>query len=290
MENKSFGGYQTYGNSAYQAAPGATTYQNNGSSAMQKQPQEMGMVGSVPFPVDKSIPGFEINENTVLSPYDEDMFAEETKSKKPIYLAIACSVAALALVGICGFSIFNFSSNRTVTPAEPVAVTTQIVAKDVKDMTQGEKQAIRQAQDLLTSIPYSREHLIEELQDKYYGFSETEATVAVDYLEAEGLVDWNDEAVRWAEILLDGAAYSKDGLMEDLSEGYMAFTKEQAEYAMNYIETNKKADWYAEAKEEAELYVGLFDDVTHDDLVKFLVDGYSFTQKQAEYAAKSVGY
>ncbi|WP_051204974.1 Ltp family lipoprotein [Butyrivibrio sp. VCD2006] len=264
----------------------APTYKSNGNVAY----KEDSAVNDLKL--DKTIHGFIPGENNELYPYEAEIIIEKDDKKKPVFMAaIGASIATVALIGICLGIVGLGSRNHTqVDPVAPVVVTTQVTAKDVKDMTPGEKQAIREAQDQLSSTPYSRAALIDQLTRDYIGYTETEATVAVDYLEAQGLVDWNEECLRWARFIRDGSYYSRQGMYDMLTYVSCGYTPEQAEYAISYLETNKEIDWYEEAKNQAKYLTDIIDYDTKEDLIRSLVEYDNFTEEQAQYAVKNMHF
>ena len=104
-------------------------------------------------------------------------------------------------------------------------------------MTMAQQQAVAQAQSYLNFSAFSRQGLIDQLASQYGGqFEQTDAEYAVKYLEDNGLVDWNEQAVKSAQAYLNVSSFSKDGLIEQLSSEYGGqFTREQAEYAASQV-------------------------------------------------------
>ncbi len=100
-------------------------------------------------------------------------------------------------------------------------------------MTMSQKNAVQAAKDYLAIMSFSRKGLIEQLSSQYGdGYSVSDATYAVDYLEKNGLVDWNEQAKQSAQEYLSIMSFSKKELIEQLSSEYGdGFTREQAEYA-----------------------------------------------------------
>jgi UDP-N-acetylenolpyruvoylglucosamine reductase len=90
------------------------------------------------------------------------------------------------------------------------------------NLTSGQENALRTAEDYLSTSGFSRSGLIEQL--KFEGYSPKDAAFAVDHLN----VDWNEQAARSAEDYLSVSAFSRSSLIEQLEfEGY---TRQQAEY------------------------------------------------------------
>ena len=104
-------------------------------------------------------------------------------------------------------------------------------------MTVSQKNAVQAAKDYLSFMAFSRKGLIEQLSSQYGdGYSVADATYAVDYLEKNGLVDWNEQAKKSAQEYLSIMSFSKQGLIEQLTSDYGdGYTKEQAEYAVRAL-------------------------------------------------------
>ena len=139
---------------------------------------------------------------------------------------------------------------------------------------------------------FSREGLIEQLSSSYgEGFTEEQAITAVSAIEEYGLVDWNDQAVKSAQSYLDFSAFSRNGLIDQLSSEFgEQFTQEQAEYAVTYLENNGLVDWNEQAVKSAQSYLE-FSSFSRQGLIDQLSSEYGeqFTQEQAIYAADQIG-
>ncbi|MCH5642264.1 Ltp family lipoprotein [Gordonia sp. ABSL49_1] len=90
--------------------------------------------------------------------------------------------------------------------------------------TVSQQNAIGKAKEYLAISEFSRSGLIGQL--KYEGFSESDATVAVDSLR----VNWNAQAVKKAKEYLAISSFSHSGLVDQLE--YEGFTSSQAEYGV----------------------------------------------------------
>ncbi|MET9201800.1 Ltp family lipoprotein [Gordonia sp. NPDC003585] len=90
--------------------------------------------------------------------------------------------------------------------------------------TVSQQNAIGKAKEYLDISAFSRSGLIGQL--KYEGFSESDATVAVDSLR----VNWNAQAVKKAKEYLAISSFSHSGLVDQLE--YEGFTSSQAEYGV----------------------------------------------------------
>lgn len=93
--------------------------------------------------------------------------------------------------------------------------------------TLGERNALRQAQNYLRVMAFSREGLIGQLQ--YEGYSLSESTYAVDNCGA----NWYEQAAKKAREYLNVMPFSKQELIEQLE--YEKFTHEQAVYGVEAV-------------------------------------------------------
>ncbi len=167
----------------------------------------------------------------------------------------------------------------------------------MNDMLDGlgmeEKNAVKEAQSYLNFSGFSRNGLIQQLSSEYgSGFTLDAATFAVNYLEDNNLVDWNEQAVREAKSYLEFSSFSRAGMIEQLSSEYGSqFTKEQAEYAVSYLESNGMVDWYEQAVKEGQSYLNVMS-YSRSGLIEQLSSEYGskFTVDQAEYAVNALGY
>lgn len=96
-----------------------------------------------------------------------------------------------------------------------------------------------------------------------------------------------EQALRQAEDYLDFSAFSRQGLIDQLSSPYGGqFSVADATYAADAT----GADWMAEAVEAAEDYLE-FSSFSRQGLIDQLTSQYGsqFTRAEAEYAVDSVG-
>lgn len=144
------------------------------------------------------------------------------------------------------------------------------------DMTLGQKNALRKADDYLMILAFSYTGLIKQLE--FDGFTTEEATFAADHCGA----DWNEQALKKADDYLSLMGFSKKGLIGQLE--FDNFTTEEATYAAD----NCGADWNEQAARKAQDYIDLMS-FSRDGLIGQLeFDG--FTKEEAEYGATAVGY
>ena len=143
-----------------------------------------------------------------------------------IGLAAGTALAGLVALGSIGNSDKPSSPSARsggMTPTVEVQTTTK------SSFTPSQDNAIAKAEGYLDYSAFSKKGLIEQLE--FSKFSPADATFAVEYIEANGGVDWNEQAVKKAKSYLDYTAFSKDGLIEQLE--FSGFTPAQAQYGAN---------------------------------------------------------
>lgn len=96
------------------------------------------------------------------------------------------------------------------------------------DLTPGQKNALKSAENYLSFAPFSRAGLIKQLSSSAGdGFSVKDATYAADHVK----VDWNEQAAKAAKNYLEISPFSRAGLIKQLSSpAGDGFTIEQATY------------------------------------------------------------
>lgn len=98
-------------------------------------------------------------------------------------------------------------------------------------------------------------------------------------------------AVDSARSYLDGQAFSRDGLYDQLTSEYGSdFSKKLATLAINFVEKQDEVSWNKEAEEAAESYLDS-QSFSCNGLIGQLSSEYGsqFTQKQARHGARSTG-
>ena len=139
---------------------------------------------------------------------------------------------------------------------------------------------------------FSRKGLIDQLSSEYGdGYTEEQATEAVDAIESFELVNWKEEAVACAQDYLKYTAFSRQGLIDQLDSDYGSqFTEDEATYAVDYLEENNLVDWNEQAVRSAKSYLE-FMEFSRKELIDQLSSEYGsgFTEEQAIYAADQVG-
>ena len=81
------------------------------------------------------------------------------------------------------------------------------------EVTAGQENARRSAEQYLETSPFSRKGLIQQLSsDAGEGYSKAEAIYAVNHID----VDWNEQAAKAAKNYLDISPFSRQGLIEQL--------------------------------------------------------------------------
>ncbi len=115
---------------------------------------------------------------------------------------------------------------------------TKVEKKDVTSgMDVATKNAYRSAKNYISFKGFSKQGLIDQLSSEYGdGYTVEQATAAVQALEDEGKVDWNEQAVKAGKNYLDFKGFSRQGLIDQLTSDYGdKFTVEQATYAADKL-------------------------------------------------------
>lgn len=95
------------------------------------------------------------------------------------------------------------------------------------------RNALRSAEMYLSTMPFSKRGLYDQLTSEYgEGFEPDAAQYAVDNVE----VDWNEQALKSARTYQDTMAMSKSAIYDQLvSEAGEQYTPEQAQYAVDNL-------------------------------------------------------
>jgi hypothetical protein len=141
-------------------------------------------------------------------------------------LAAGAGVLGLAVLGSIGDNDKSSSAPSRSGSTSTVDITPTTTKSA---FTPSQDNAIAKAKSYLEFSAYSKEGLRKQLE--YEKFSTADATFAVDYVETNQGVDWNEQAVEKAKSYLDFSAYSLEGLIGQLE--YEGFTPAQAQYGAN---------------------------------------------------------
>ena len=154
--------------------------------------------------------------------------------KKKIGIIVLVLVVIIALLGMCGGNDSDTSTTsdqeqKTEQKSEEKQAVEEKASPE-DNMTTAQKNAYKAAQNYLDTMAFSKKGLIDQLSSEYGdGYEKADATFAVETLEKEGLVDWNEQAEKAAKNYLETMSFSKDGLIEQLESEYGdQFTHEQA--------------------------------------------------------------
>lgn len=158
------------------------------------------------------------------------------------------------------------------TVSEPSPNTEEITA----NISIGQKNALRSADDYLNFTPFSHDGLISQLE--FEGYTPDECLYAADNCGA----DWNQQAALSAKSYLSFSAFSYSGLIKQLE--FEKFTSEQATYGVD----NCGADWNEQAALSAKTYIDMMSFSKEGLIDQLVFEG--FTQAQAEYGVAQVGY
>jgi hypothetical protein len=119
--------------------------------------------------------------------------------------------------------------------AQEAAAAEAAAAETARVGSVSQQNAYKSAVSYLSHSAFSRAGIIGQLTSEYgEGYPPEDAEFAVARLEAEGGVDWNAEAAESAQSYLSHSAFSRQGLLDQLSSEYgEQFTPEQAEYGVS---------------------------------------------------------
>ena len=152
-----------------------------------------------------------------------------------IGLGVGAAVLALIVLGSIGNSektSSSSSSSKSGTTTRTLAVAptaTEPPPIATPEFAPAQENAIAKAESYLDFTGFSKQGLIKQLE--FDQFSSADATFAVEHLEANGSVDWNEQAVKKAKSYLDYTSFSLSGLVNQLE--FDGFTPSEAQYGAN---------------------------------------------------------
>jgi Host cell surface-exposed lipoprotein/Protein of unknown function (DUF2510) len=153
-----------------------------------------------------------------------------SKGKK---IALGVGAAAVALIALGSVGNGNKTSS---TPASSSSATLAMPSPTVSSptttksgFTPAQDNALEKAKAYLSHSAFSKQGLIKQLE--YEQFSTADATFAVENIEANGGVNWNEQAVKKAKAYLSQSSFSLPSLVGQLQ--YEGFTPDQAQYGAN---------------------------------------------------------
>lgn len=146
------------------------------------------------------------------------------------------AVTVLSVGGCLAVTAIAVSTDPTLNSDTTTSVANDKPAKEVSDtsatkakpaaprdnLTSGQKNAVRMAEQYLETMPFSHDGLIEQLVTGS-GYTKADATFAVNHVNP----DWDAQAVKSAKNYLDTMPFSKKGLIQQLEVG-SKFTHAQA--------------------------------------------------------------
>ena len=145
-----------------------------------------------------------------------------------------------------------------------------------------DEQALRAAENYLNKSGFSKNGLVDRL--KLEKFTNKQANNVVRKLDVEKPEIWDEQALRAAENYLCHFCFSREGLIDMLK--FNKFTKEQANNAVNRLESAGKVDWNEQAVKQAEIY-SIGHNFFNQKIVNQLRQS-KFTKEQAERAVNIV--
>jgi hypothetical protein len=155
-----------------------------------------------------------------------------------IGLGVGAAVLALIVLGSIGnsdkktSSSSSSSSSQSGSTSRTLAVAPTTTAPPpiaTPEFAPAQENAIAKAASYLDYTGFSKQGLIKQLE--FDQFSTADATFAVEHLEANRSVDWNEQAVKKAKSYLDYTSFSLPGLVKQLE--FDGFTPSEAQYGAN---------------------------------------------------------
>lgn len=166
-------------------------------------------------------------------------FMWKNKKFSKVVRIIITVVLAIGVIGYIG-GLGNSDDKVPTSPSTEVSETetTDVepaVEKEEPEMTKAQENAYKSAKSYLDFSAFSRDGLIQQLSSEYgEGYKKEDAEFAVNLLEENNEVDWNEQAYKSAKSYLEFQSFSLDGLIEQLESEYgEGFTHEQAVYGAN---------------------------------------------------------
>ncbi|MCI2062478.1 MAG: Ltp family lipoprotein [Eubacteriaceae bacterium] len=164
------------------------------------------------------------------------------QGSKPVYkkwwFYVIIVFAIIVIAGIAG----SGSSSDTSSPDSGSSTTTSESSStnssdsnsdsSESEMTTAQENAYQSAQDYISSMPFSRRGLVDQLSsDAGEGYDREDAVYAVNLLEKNGEVNWKEQAYLSAKSYLESGSFSLNGLIDQLeSSAGEKFTHKQAVY------------------------------------------------------------
>lgn len=189
----------------------------------------------------RSSAGSAVDDPVVASQPSGEAEAESVMVAVPNVVGMDGAAARAALEAL-GFEVTYDGDDTMPVIAQDVAEgaeaeegsTIVLTLEEKPTLTLGQQNAIDSAQSYLDFSGFSRAGLFGQLTSEYgEGFEPADAEFALVYLEQNGLVDWNAEAVESARSYLDFSSFSRQGLYEQLTSEYgEQFTPDQANHAL----------------------------------------------------------
>lgn len=146
---------------------------------------------------------------------------EKPKKKK----GLGCFTVIIFVLIFWIIVVASGGDRESVTTGTASRTPSVSASSETSNLTMGQKNALRSAENYLNSIAFSHDGLIHQLE--YEGYSTEDATYAADNCGA----DWNEQAAKRAKNYLNTMSFSRSGLIQQLE--YEGFTPSQAEYGVS---------------------------------------------------------
>lgn len=150
---------------------------------------------------------------------------------------VASQQAAAARASAFASAAAAAASASAAAAAEQASASASAAAEQARVGTLSEQNAHASALSYLQTSSFSRRGLLEQLTSSAgEGFPRRDAEFAVERVEKEGMVNWNERAAQSAKQYLKTSSFSRAGLLEQLtSSAGEGFTQSQALYGLKAV-------------------------------------------------------
>ena len=156
-----------------------------------------------------------------------------------IALGVGAAILVLIVIGSIGSIGNSDKDTSSSSPSSQSGSTSRTLAVGptatapppiaTPELAPAQANAIAKAESYLDYTGFSKQGLIKQLE--FDQFSTADATFAVEHLESNGSVNWNEQAVKKAKSYLDYTSFSLSALVNQLE--FDGFTPSEAQYGAN---------------------------------------------------------
>ena len=191
-------------------------------------------------------------------------------------------------VSLCGCGKKSDTAKKT---SQKISVIDNDIEK--ANTTSGEVYTKEEVEDIVKkALEEADKKSVEEAAPSTIDEASTVEPDQYDTSENDSMTTEQKNAVKAASDYLSFSSFSHKGLVDQLSSEYgNRYPKDVAEFAVCYLEDNGMVDWNEQAGRVAKEYLDLTS-FSREALIEQLTSEYGsqFTQEQAEYAVRQIGY